>query len=290
MAVFEIQFAVPAFLKAQKAWFRAQPFCAPPPISIPLLSVDVQIQRLEFGDNAIRRGPARTWEIWYRDSDRGDPPQYLVGTDNDADGFSTLLVQTVLIHTAASQAILDTPNGAAPPLADPIEVDLVLEFDYFPTLDGGCWLQVSLDHVEWTKDPVFLGAPPAIVKAEIEKYLPGAFPARTVPFDFTPMIPKGFPRVANAGMSLSSDLSVLAFRADPYGSISANSDVPWTNFFRGFFESHLAGLDWAMFTDGRSLCASIAFQVEGALKAYRSLTRRLMRWTRSWSWREGRRW
>jgi hypothetical protein len=264
VAVFELQFAVPAFLDAQRARFRSERICPPAPIKFG--SFSIQIQRLEFGANKIRRGPPRLWDIRYRDSHRGTPPQYLVYTDNDAEGFAVHIAQDVAIHTSSLEAIFANPNAAPPALANPIELVVVFELDYFPWPDGGCMLQFSANHVEWPVEPSFLGLPPEAVKAAVEELVPATFPARTVPFNFAPVVPPGFPEVANAGVSISGDLSVLAFRADPFGSISGNSDFPWTNFFSGSFTSRLDGSDWAMFTDSRMLCANIATQVEAAIR------------------------
>src|SRR5262245_1680629 len=113
MAVFEIQFDARAFLDAQLARFRSAPFCPP---SVDIGSQSIQIQRLEYGDNSIRRGPARSWPIRYRDSYRGSAPQYLVWTDNQADGFAVHIVQTVSIQTSSLDAVLESPNAPPPPL------------------------------------------------------------------------------------------------------------------------------------------------------------------------------
>jgi hypothetical protein len=267
MAVFEVQFDVAAFLRAQRSRLRSERFCPPPPISLGPLGTEVQIQRVEFGENEIRRGPSRIWNTRYISQLYGSPPQYLAWTAYPAEGFAVHIAQHVRTHTSSFHAVREHPNAAPPQLDDPIEAVLVFETDYFPFFDEGCKLKLELERVEWPSDPNFLGLPADAVKTAIETFASTAFKARVIPFNFTTLVPPSFPEVVNAGVSLSADMTVIAFRADPFGTPSGNSDGPWTNFFRGLFDNRLAGKDWAFLTDVRLICATIALQVETALRS-----------------------
>jgi hypothetical protein len=265
MAVFEVQFAVAAFLKAQKARLKSEDFCPPEPIPVEQLGVQIQIQRLEFGANELRRGPSRTWDILYINGLYGSPPRYLYPTDEDADGFAVHLAQDVSIHASLLQDILGNPNLPAPEIA-PIQVRLVFDLDYYPFFDEGCLLRLQLHHLEWPVEPTIPGVPPDVVKGLIATHVSSAFEARTVPFNFAKLVPPKLKEVANAGVSLSADGQVLAFRADPFGTPYGSSDKLWSYFCQGNFENRLAGLDWALFTDSRTMCANIANQVESSLR------------------------
>ena len=265
MSYIEFQISVPAFLGAQRNALRSNKGILCSPVPIPVGPVQIILDRIEFGNNAIRHNVETDFAIFYEDHGETLP------TPNTPTGFKTQIAQDVTVFVSSLNDILLRPNQ--PPLISvPVSGTLVFDLDYFSLVDE-CYIQVRFTRFEpgplpflpANFDPKILPLPITIdqILEVVNKKLAAAIPSPAMPAGLGKMV-KGV-RFMNSGVSVDSQLQFIAFRTQIGGS-SSSLDVPWGNFFKGFFEDRLQGRDWSLSIDTGYIATALRVMVEQALR------------------------
>ncbi len=248
MADFEIQVKASSFLAALKAGLEGQRLCPPPPLDFGATSV--RIQRIEIGANSLRHNVPAFFAVAYEWGGKS------FGVT--VDGFKTQVVQNVVLHATTTEDVLAHPNGE-PALDIEFPLRVVLDLEYFGA-DTYCVLHTTLGGLEWDNPPplptgVDLNRIKKTAEAAIEKTIP-----HYQAIAFAKLLPNTPMRIENAGMTFSSDLSVVALRAE-VGPAGSGADIRWTNFFKGAIADRLEGADWGWFVPSNLLELTFATAV-----------------------------
>ncbi|MFI6763791.1 hypothetical protein ACIBF5_32180 [Micromonospora sp. NPDC050417] len=263
MAEFEVQMTVESFLAAQLRALQATRICLPPPV--PLGRFSIQLQRIEFGPNEIRHHERETFAVNYRDSRKNPEFPHLTLTTLPADGFRTQIAQQVTLELSETGVIMSSPNAEPPPLIPPITLTLVRDLYYHPAAFGNCVLNTYHSHTEWPSGPPLLPAwvPLDDLQRTIDDFLRSMLVHKSIDFNFVikDLLPEGFPEIANAGVSVDTTLSRIAFRVEPLGRADDN-EQRWTVFYHGNIADHVLDADWVMFVDGGMLEHKLTTEIE----------------------------
>lgn len=229
MAVFDLQIKVERFLAAQLVRLQSKKVCPPPPWTVG--PVPLRVQRIEFGANAIRRGP---------------PGQ-------------TRIAQEVVVQVASVDDVLGHPDGP-PALELPFRYRVLLDLDYVIGRQG-CELQMRYADTEPISAPAL---PAGVSSATIDAIARDAF-ARVLepiawPLGFANLLPgSAEDEVTKAGLTVSSDLALLVIRAQT--GRTAGDLAAWDRFFAGAVSDGLGGADWGMFIESTTLQAMVVERV-----------------------------
>ena len=237
MSMIEFQISTASFLSMQRNILRATKFCPPPPF--PVGPVNVLIDHVDFGSNALRHYIPDTFPIFYQEG------LERVGVPNAASGFRTQVAQDVTVYATTLEEVLAHPNGT--PTLVAVTGTVVFELNLDVRLDGDVWYRVAYDHVELAPAP---GMPPVLagqLAQAVSLGLAQLIPSRSSPLGLSSVLPKDV-LFTNAGISVDSQSQRLALRVE-IGGRSTNADVPWTNFLSGYIADRLQGLDWSLFVD-----------------------------------------
>jgi hypothetical protein len=262
MTLFEVQFRASEFLAAQLQTLRLRKISIPPQTIGP---TTIHIQRVTFGDNSFRRGSPLSIQIQYRDYQYNPVPPYL-WTLYEATGYTTDIAQPLTIYASTEEAVMSAaPFTEAPSV--PIQLTLVLRLAYYPA-NGGCVLSTYLDDIESGALPAL---PPGLdadeVKKQVEQTIRATFSTSTVPLNFATLLPPGLTEIANAGVSVSKSLDIVAFRVEPLGSPSYAWEIHWQDFYQGNFKVWPITPDqkWAYFIHKKTLEPTLTRAVEVAV-------------------------
>ncbi len=202
MSVFEFQLSSAAFLLMQRNALRALRICRATPVNVG--GVDLVLDRIEFGGNAIRHDVDTEYTHDY---------VYFSEIRPFADkGFRTQIIQDVTVHVATWQAVLAAPNQTPPTTA--FSLRLHFNLDRFSRWEDDCILLTQLERVE----P--LGLPPlppgfglAVdqVMAFVATQIRTSMPAKAVPIDPGSALPSGM-HISNAGLGVDEAGGFVAFR------------------------------------------------------------------------------
>ncbi len=263
MALSEVQIKVSTFLEAQLRALQSRQICLPPPFIIGGLSI--QLQQIAFGNNSIRHNVPETFPVFYSEPRRNPDKPYLWPTPYDAKGFKTQIAQELSLHFTLTSDILEHPNQP-PGTVTTVPVAVVTRLSYYPAPLGGCVIASSFDHLEWGPlPPLPPGVDPSSFMQFIEDILRKSLASPVIPFNFAPLLPPGMTEIANAGVSVDSNLQRIVFRVDPAGGTSSN-DLRWTDFHSGFIADRVQDVDWGLFIEGKVLESSLTAALERALK------------------------
>ena len=272
MPIIELQIKASAFLIMQRNVLRNLAIC--PPALPPVYGVQIVMDRIEFGNSALRHNKPASYTTLY--SEDGE----LVPTPYQPDGFQTQLAQDVTVYLTTMGDIVAHPNGT--PTLVPLTATLVYDLNFLPfeneggpfdhSFDGlehDCNLLAHISAVEWGPQP-FLPPnfsplstlPPDIVdqiKAFMLQQLRLFAPGGTVPVGLS-ALPKQM-RFINAGMSVDAQMQFIAIRVQVGGGSNMNVDRPWTDFHKGFITDRLQGNDFAFFVEANLLTEKVKYEV-----------------------------
>lgn len=253
MSLIQFQVKAATFLSVQRNALRSLRLCPPPPTQVG--TVQLLIDRIEFGNNALRHDVPDTFAVFYED--HGEK----LGLS--ADGFKTQLAQDVTVYVTTLGDVLAHPNGA-PATVVPVPGTIVSELFVY-ALDDECYLRVEFDRLEPGPLPVPLPFP---VNADqilqmVQAQLRTLLPSPTRPLGLAKLLPKN-QRFLNAGLSVDGQLQRLEFRVQIGGS-STYLAVPWSNFFRGFLADRLDGSAWSLFVEAGLVTETVKAVVNEAL-------------------------
>jgi hypothetical protein len=270
MAVFEVQIKSSIFLATQLRALKGKQICPPQPYRLPppLDDISIQLQKFVCGKNSIRHSVEASYQIYYSEPRLNPVKPYFVPTPYDAKGFRTQIAQELELLFVLTKDILEHPNqvpASSPPIpANTSDADHWIEL--LLRADGGCVLLTTYNSVEWGALPALpAGVDPSYLRKLVEDGLAASFGPSAIPFNFAPLLPPDTTEIANAGMSVDSDLQRVAFRVDPAGGNSYN-DLRWTPFYSGIIPDRLQGADWALFIDGKVMETSLSTAIDRALK------------------------
>src|SRR5439155_15180919 len=131
------------------------------------------------------------------------------------------------------------------------------------SLEDECYFHAALDHVEMGRlpplPPAFdpLKALPKDTQDQIIDLLRqqlAPFMGRAVPAGLAQL--KADYKFVNAGVSIDTQRQRIAFRIG-LGGENENADVPWSNFFKGFFPDRVQGADFGLYIDADFLTYTI---------------------------------
>ena len=138
MSILEFQISAAAFLSIQRNAPRSTTFCLPVPP--PPETVQLLIDRLDFGGNALRHNVPDGFPIFYQEgADR-------TGVPNAASGYRTQIAQEVTAHVTRLDEVLAHPNGT--PTLVPVVGTAVFDLDLFIPADGDVWYRIAFDRIE----------------------------------------------------------------------------------------------------------------------------------------------
>jgi hypothetical protein len=151
MSLVEFQISTSAFLAAQRTALRSMQICIPPQ---PVGGVQVVIEKIDFGNNAIRHNVDTSYTVLFN-SLVSDLPGMPV------DGFRTQVAQDVVVYLTTMSDIMAHPNEAPVTI---VAIPGVLVYDLsFYSLEDDCYTQMSFSGVEpgplppipvaWAGDP-----------------------------------------------------------------------------------------------------------------------------------------
>jgi hypothetical protein len=246
VADFEIQIQVADFLQAQLAGLQARRICPPPPRKIG--GIEFRIDRIEFGANSIRHSKETGFPVFY---EYGGLTYGIT-----AEGFQTQVVQEVVVHVTTTADVLAHPD--ADPVVDyQVSFKVVVDLDYY-SVDTQCFLRTGRAQVEGVKLPTLPPGVPAVpIEDEVKRLVEGSMPSRVQSLNFAYLLPDAKTKIQNAGITVTSDLKLLVLRAE-VGAGSSYSDVPWSNFYKGFVSDHLQGARWGWFIPANLIEATFA--------------------------------
>lgn len=261
MSMIEFQVEASAFLAAQRAVLQTTKLCPPAPLKVG--PVEVVIDRVEFGNNALRHDKETSYAVFFES--HGDQ------IPREAPGYQTQIAQEVTVHVTSLNDILAHPNQP-PAFIVPLTVTLIFDVDFY-ALDDDCYLRIGFSEVlppgqlpalPINFDP--LQSPPPIDIAQVfdtaQKGLRALLPAQVIPLGMSQLKPL-FIKFLNAGVSVDEGLHRVAFRAqDGTDSYVA---VAWTNFFSGHIPDRLAGKDWSLFVEAGKINEFIKLKVNQQL-------------------------
>lgn len=266
----EFQMQVKAFLAAQKAALQSVKLC--PPDSIQVGPVEVVIDRIEFGANALRLHDAASYTVFYLQAGQIDPDD---ATGVNVDGLQTQLAQDIVVWVTSMGEILAHPN-AGPSIVVPVQATIVMDMSLF-ALDQEVYFGTRFRKVELGSiaglppdfDPTHLPLPInkdqilAIVQDRASKVIPSA----TIPVGLLSLLPVKPSKylIVNAGLSVDTKLERIALRVIGGGG-SVNPTGPWIDFFKGLFDDRLGGNEWSIFLDADYIDQTIQTAIDQALK------------------------
>lgn len=259
MSNIEFQMNAATFLAAQRNALRYLGLCPP---SLPAVGgVQIVVDRIEIGNNSLRHNEEEEFPIFYEEFGQK------VSTKNRCKGYKTQIAQDVTFYLTTLGDILANPNQS-PSVLVPITATLVFDLDFYVAgeKDDECFLKATLADKGVELDPISFLPPifnpltslPKEIQEEIKQYLS----QQVRPFIPSPAIPVGMGKFANgtrflnAGVSIDDQMHRIAFRAQVGGS-HTNLDIPWSNFFKGFFPDRLQGSDWGLFVEAGLLTETI---------------------------------
>jgi hypothetical protein len=242
MAIIEFQVSTAAFLSSQLTNLQSQKFCSPAPFSI--AGYQIVVDHISIGANSIRNSVVVTEYIFF------EQPVY--GTESQAvSALQTQVAQEITVFLADQNDILAHPNQP-PTLILPIPATIVVNLRYFQSANNDCYFNVSFDHLELGQlPPLPPGVDAQTIQQQAQTLAQGLVPSQTIPFNLAQMVLSksgGSGNVENAGMSVDSTLSRIAFRAEVGSGTPFDPDA-WQSFFNGNVPDRLQGADWALFLD-----------------------------------------
>jgi hypothetical protein len=254
MSNIEFQMDAASFLGAQRNALRNLGLC--PPLLPAVMGVQIVIDHIEIGNNSLRHNQYTEFPVFYEELGEKVP------TKNICAGFQTQLAQQVTVYLTTQNDILAHPNGP-PALLVPFSATLVFDLDFY-ALDDDCYLRATLNAVEPGPLPLLPSGfnPLTTLPKEIQDQITQYLTQQARPFFPSPAMPMGLGDLAkgagfmNAGLSVDTQMQRIALRAQIGGS-QPNLDVPWSNFFSGFFPDRLQGSDWGLFVEAGLLTETI---------------------------------
>ncbi|MEO6330467.1 MAG: hypothetical protein ABIO55_16145 [Ginsengibacter sp.] len=258
MPIIELQMKASAFLTMQRNVLRNLAIC--PPVLPAVYGVQIVMDRIEFGNSALRHNKPASFTTLY------DEDGELIPTPYQPEGFQTQLAQDVRVYLTTLAEILAHPN--ATPTLVPLTATLVYDLNFFP-LDHECYLQANINAVEFGPLP-FLPPPfnplnslPPDIMDQIKSFMIQQLrlfaPGGTAPVGLD-ALPKQMPFI-NAGISVDAQMQFIAIRVQVGGASNMNSDRPWTDFYKGFITNRLQGNDFSFFIESNLLTEKIKYEV-----------------------------
>ena len=253
MALIEFQVSASAFLAAQRTALRALQVCPPGPASVG--NIDILIDRIEFGGNAIRHNVLTDFSIFYdslTSTNRG----------SEVEGFQTQVAQDVTIFVTTQNDILARPNQP-PAISVPLTGVLVFDLDFY-TDEEECYLRIDFKHLEPGPPPFLPATWPVnidVLVDEIEKLLPSMLAQKAIPAGLSELTAV-WTKFVNAGVSVNPTLQRITFRAQigPYPGVGL-----WPFFLKGTFPERIGAADWAFYIDSGLITEKIKAEVNQAL-------------------------
>ncbi len=250
----EFQVSATSLLNAQKTAIQAMKLCTPAPITVG--PVEIFIDRIEFGDNALRHSKPVNYTVSYQQPGGVDSPSVI-----EVPGFQTQIAQPVTVYVGAFDNLLAHPNGT-PDVIVPFQLTFVTDIDL--TSSGlTCWLRLGSTQVElgplpfippnFSPQNIPLPVSAAQLAQAVNQQLSTLVPDRVFAIDIASELPikanfNPVP-VTNAGATVDSQLQRLALRLE-INPPALNPDVPWRDFYNGILDDHLTGADFSLFVGG----------------------------------------
>jgi hypothetical protein len=219
--------------------------------------VQIIIDKIEFGNNAIRHNVLADFTILY-----DSLTSYAPGSE--VEGYQTQIAQDVTIYITTLNDILSRPNQP-PATTVALQGTLLFNLDYYAT-DEDCYIRTEFKLL----DPWPLPTLPPSVQVNmdqlldaVQKALRSLIPTKTVPAGLS-QLSSLWAKFQNAGVSVDAPLQRITFRAQIGGS---NPDVvfPWKQFLHGILDDRIGGADWAFFIDKGLITEWVKARVNQAL-------------------------
>lgn len=173
------------------------------------------------------------------------------------------LAQDITVVVAELSDVLGHPNGT-PSNVISLPATVVANLSYFAA-GNQCNFVSSFDHLEIGQLPTLPpGLDPEKIKQQFQQFVSSLTPNQTVSFNVAALANDANVNVENAGLSVDSGLSRLAFRAE-VGPSSLLAAQAWGSFYNGNVSDRLLGADWGYFIDKDMLDALISFKIATAL-------------------------
>ncbi len=274
MSLLQFQISMSAFLAAQRTALRSMQLCLPRPLSVG--PVQIIIDRIEFGNNAIRHDQPTSFTIYERGGGYEDQYNWL---PRSANGYQTQIFQDVTIYVTTLNDILSRPNQP-PAITVPIQATLVFDLDFSVSAafdlttgpaDEDCTIGLRYNRAIPGQLPLLppnfdpSQIPPPIntdqLYEEVQKALRKAIPSVTRPAGIQ-KFNSIWGNFLNAGVSVDSQLQRISFRAQIGGEPLAEL---WSEFFKGNFSDRLGGNDWAFYIDSGLITNWAIVEVSQAL-------------------------
>src|SRR5688572_12707723 len=102
MAYIEFQVSTAAFLAAQRTALRSRQICTIPQT---VAGIQIVIDKIEFGNNAIRHDVFTTYSVFFSSLTSYKPGE-------EVDGKQTQIAQDVTVHVTTMSDIMSRPNQA----------------------------------------------------------------------------------------------------------------------------------------------------------------------------------
>ena len=229
--IIEFQISASAFLAAQLNNLQSQQICSPPPFSAG--GFQIVVDHVTFGANSIRNSAPMTAYIFF------DQPVF--GTESQAvNGLQVQLAQVVTAVLADQNDILAHPNQP-PSLTIPIQGTIVVNINYFVSSDSDCFLNFTFDHLELgTLPPLPPGVDPKTIAQQAQSLAQQLVHSQTISLNLVQLVLGAGAQVSNAGVSVDSGLTRIAFRAE---TLTASAFTPqvWQAFLNGNVPDRLQG-------------------------------------------------
>jgi hypothetical protein len=255
MSIIEFQVTTSTFLAAQRTALRSLPLCPPRPMAVG--PAQIIIDKIEFGNNAIRHNVLADFSIFYESL-----TSYAPGSQ--VEGYLTQIAQDVTIYVTTLNDILSRPNQ--PPLITvALQGTLVFSLNFL-AFEEDCYITSDFEFLEPGPLP---SLPPAwevninnLLDA-VQKELNSLIPSKAIPAGLTTLT-SIWSKFINAGVSVDVSLQRIAFRAQIGGSHPGVTG-PWSYFLKGSFSDRLGGSDWAFFMDAGLLTEQVKATVNQEL-------------------------
>jgi hypothetical protein len=252
MANIEFQVSVQAFLAAQLANLQALDIQAPAPVSVG--SYQIILDHVSFGAGSVRNSAPLTEYVFYTEAVYGTVSQQVTG-------LQAQLAQELTIYLADLNDVMAHPNGA-PSLLLPVTATVVMNLKYYPTKGNDCQFVIDFDHVEpGPLPPLPPGIDASFVQQQLQQFAQQNVPGQSTTFDLAQAILGAGAQVLNAGASIDSSLTRIAFRVEVGGG-TPQSPANWQAFFNGTVPDRLQGADWAFYLDAPIFSGLIAQPID----------------------------
>jgi hypothetical protein len=238
MSYIEFQVSTAAFLSAQRTALRSQQICTIPQT---VAGIQIVIDKIEFGNNAIRHDVFTTYSVFFSSLTSDKPGE-------EVDGKQTQIAQDVTVHVTTMSDIMSRPNQA-PATIIKVPGTMIFDLDFY-SLDDDCYTRTQFNKFEPGPLPPIPAALPftlAELMAAVNTALHTQIPSKTVPAGLSKLTTL-FAKFENAGMSVDGQLQRICLRAQIGGS-HPGVKGQWANFFQGNFVDRLGNTDWIMYMD-----------------------------------------